>query len=153
MARRAGARVTGLGSEIEYLQSLGVDHAIDVASVLVEREAGEVDAIIDTVGARVHQASFAVLKPGGILVSSVSPPDAEEAARHGVKAEFILVNVTTPYLVRIAELFEAGVLSPRIGVVLPLSAAREAHEMLEGQRPRPAGKIVLEAGSEARPLD
>jgi hypothetical protein len=28
-------------------------------------------------------------------------------------------------------------------VVLPLAAARDAHEMLEGLRPHPKGKIVL----------
>jgi NADPH:quinone reductase-like Zn-dependent oxidoreductase len=34
----------------------------------------------------------------------------------------------------------------RIGAVLPLAAAREAHEMLDGMRARPRGKIVLRVG-------
>jgi len=35
----------------------------------------------------------------------------------------------------------------RIGLVLPLAEARTAHEMLDGIRPRPNGKIVLRIGS------
>jgi hypothetical protein len=31
--------------------------------------------------------------------------------------------------------------------VLPLAEARTAHDMLDGQRPRGKGKIVLEVGS------
>jgi quercetin dioxygenase-like cupin family protein len=30
-----------------------------------------------------------------------------------------------------------------VGAVLPLAASRQAHEMLEGRRPRPTGRIVL----------
>jgi len=35
----------------------------------------------------------------------------------------------------------------RVGTVLPLAEARAAHEMLEGARPRPSGKIVLRVGT------
>jgi NADPH:quinone reductase-like Zn-dependent oxidoreductase len=40
-------------------------------------------------------------------------------------------------------MIENGSLKAAIGTVLPLSAARKAHEMLEGQLTRPRGKIVL----------
>jgi NADPH:quinone reductase-like Zn-dependent oxidoreductase len=47
-----------------------------------------------------------------------------------------------PELRRAAELFFAGALKPVVDSVMPLSAAREAHERLEaGQQ---FGKIVLE---------
>jgi NADPH:quinone reductase-like Zn-dependent oxidoreductase len=42
-----------------------------------------------------------------------------------------------------AALIDRGELRTNVGKVLPLSAAREAHEMLDCLRPRPAGKIVL----------
>jgi len=35
----------------------------------------------------------------------------------------------------------------RVGAVLPLAEERAAHEMLEGARPRPSGKIVLRVGA------
>jgi NADPH:quinone reductase-like Zn-dependent oxidoreductase len=78
-----------------------------------------------------------------VLVSTVSKPDQEIATRHGVRALFFLVNVTTAHLARIAAMIDAGDLTVNVGVVLPLADARVAHEMLEGSRSRPRGKIVL----------
>lgn len=59
------------------------------------------------------------------------------------KAAFFLVNVTSQYLAEIANLIDGGTLRTRVGAVLPLADAREAHFMLEGVRPHPKGKIVL----------
>jgi NADPH:quinone reductase-like Zn-dependent oxidoreductase len=63
-----------------------------------------------------------------------------------VRALFFLVNVTTADLERIAAMLDAGELAVNVGAVLPLAEARVAHEMLEGSRPRPRGKIVLRVG-------
>jgi NADPH:quinone reductase-like Zn-dependent oxidoreductase len=63
-----------------------------------------------------------------------------------VRASFFLVEVTTENLSRIAAMIETGELATRLGTVLPLAEARAAHEMLEGMRPRPGGKIVLRPG-------
>ena len=105
-----------------------------------------IDAVIDLVGGEVQARSFAVLRRGGILVSAVSKPDQEIATRHGVRALFFLVNVTTAHLTQIATMIDAGDLAVNIGAILPLADARVAHEMLEGSRSRPRGKIVLSAG-------
>jgi NADPH:quinone reductase-like Zn-dependent oxidoreductase len=58
------------------------------------------------------------------------------------------VNVTSQSLAEIGDLIDGRTLRTRVGTVLPLAAAREAHFMLEGMRPHPNGKIVLtvEAG-------
>jgi NADPH:quinone reductase-like Zn-dependent oxidoreductase len=87
-----------------------------------------------------------VLKKGGALVSAVSQPDQELAKARGVRALFFLVEVTTARLEEIAAAIDANRLTPSVGTVLPLAAARSAHEMLEGTRPRPRGKIVLQVG-------
>jgi NADPH:quinone reductase-like Zn-dependent oxidoreductase len=63
-----------------------------------------------------------------------------------VRALFFLVNVTTAHLTQIAAMIDAGELAVNVGAVLPLADARVAHEMLEGSRPRPRGKIVLSVG-------
>jgi NADPH:quinone reductase-like Zn-dependent oxidoreductase len=73
----------------------------------------------------------------------VSPPDPDLAKRHGVDAAFFLVKVTTERLTEIADLIDRGKLGTRVGAVLPLANAREAHDMLEGRRRAPKGKIVL----------
>jgi NADPH:quinone reductase-like Zn-dependent oxidoreductase len=84
-------------------------------------------------------------------VSAVSEPDAESAARHGVSAKLILVEVRTEPLARIAALLDAGQLTTDVGTVLPLADARIAHEMLEHTRPRGRGKIVLAVRPDAPP--
>ena len=99
--------------------------------------------MIDLIGRENQALSFAMLRQGGTLISTVTPPDQSVAAEHGVRAAFFLVSVTTERLARIAAMIEAGALRTSVGAVLPLAAARVAHEMLEGRRPRPRGKIVL----------
>jgi NADPH:quinone reductase-like Zn-dependent oxidoreductase len=77
----------------------------------------------------------------------VSRPDQHLAQSHGVEAAFFLVNVTSQYLAEIASLIDGGKLRARVGTVLPLADAREAHFMLEGKRPHLNGKIVLAVGA------
>ncbi|WP_437611752.1 NADP-dependent oxidoreductase [Sorangium sp. So ce834] len=145
LARRARARViaTASAKDRDFVRGLGADIVVDYRSERFEEAAKDVDAVIDLVGGDTQARSFAVLKRRGILVSAVSTPDQEEAARRGVRASFFLVDVTTAHLDRIAALLDAGELSVDIGAVLPLAEVRGAHEMLDGTRPRPRGKIVL----------
>ena len=145
MARHAGLHViaTANARDVEAVRGLGAQEVIDYGAVRFEDAVSGIDAVIDLVGGEVQARSFAVLRPGGVLVSAVSMPDQEAATRHGVRALFFLVNVTAAHLARIAEMIDAGDLTVNVGAVLPLADARAAHEMLEGSRSRPRGKIVL----------
>ena len=78
-----------------------------------------------------------------MLISAVSQPDQTRAAEQGVTAHFFLVDVKSAILARLADMIVQGVLATSVGAILPLASAREAHEMLEGTRPRPRGRIVL----------
>ena len=51
--------------------------------------------------------------------------------------------MTTERLRTIAELIDRGELKTRVGAVLPLTDARDAHMMLEGRLLAPKGKIIL----------
>jgi NADPH:quinone reductase-like Zn-dependent oxidoreductase len=133
-------------SDVEAAHGLGAQEVIDHRAVRFEDVVSGVDAVIDLVGGEVQARSFAVLRRGGILVSAVSKPDQEVATRHGVRALFFLVDVTTAHLTQIAAMIDAGDLTVNVGAVLPLADARVAHEMLEGSRSRPRGKIVLSVG-------
>ena len=153
LAKRAGARILGTASthDLDAVRRLGADEAIDRATPLHGRVRG-VDVVIDTVGGEAQKHALALLGEGGTLVSAVavSKPDAAAAERRGVRASFLLVRVMTAELERIGRLVDGGELTVRVGTVLPLGAAREAHEILEKKRPRPRGKIVLQVGSPAR---
>lgn len=146
LARAAGLRVvvTARHRDHAFVRSLGADILIDPDAEAFEARAGRVDAVLDLVGGHVQERSFAVVKPGGFLISAVAPPDQARAAASGITALFFLVEVTTARLDEIARRLEAGNLRTQLGAVLPLASARIAHEMLEGTRPRPRGKIVLQ---------
>ncbi len=148
LARNAGLNViaTSAANDIEYVKGLGANLVLDYHGSRFEDAAHEVDIVIDTVGGTTRERSFRVLKPGGVLVSVVSPVSEETARRYGVKAVFFYVEVTTSRLQRITELFDSGKLVPSVGTVLPLSGARAAHDMLAGA-PHDRGKIVLNIAS------
>ena len=147
LAHWAGARVIAVAgtANADYLRGLGATEIIDYRTQRFEERSSDVDVVIDTVGGEMQTRSFAVLRRDGMLVSSVSPPSQELAAKYGVRTAFFIVSVPTAQLERIAQLFDAGALKTDVGVVLPLADARKAHEMLGGRVPHPRGKIVLDA--------
>ena len=144
-ARQAGIRVvaTCAQQDLPFVRGLGAEEVFTREGAPFETLVNDVDAVIDLVGGDVQTRSFAVLKPGGALISAVSQPDRAFAAARGVKAIFFMVNVTTERLQTIAGIMETGSLVTAVGTVLPLSEVRTAHEMLDGIRPKPRGKIVL----------
>jgi NADPH:quinone reductase-like Zn-dependent oxidoreductase len=144
LARRVAREVVATASsdDVEYVRTLGADHVIDVRKSRFEEALTDVDVVLDTIGGDTQDRSFAVLKPGGVLVSAVSEPDQQKAARQGVRALFFLVEVSSRRLEEIAALIAAGELHTHVGDVLPLAEARIAHEMLAG-KPHKRGKIVL----------
>ena len=148
LAKLAGAHVTGtdVTRNFDYIRSLGADAVVDNSTTRFEDLVGQVDAVIDTVGGDLQTRSLQVLAPGGTLVSSVSQPDQTEAARLGVRASFMLVDVNREALTRIGALLEAQKLKGRLGPTLPLAEARRAHEMLDGLVQRQPGKILLAVG-------
>ncbi|MFL5285038.1 MAG: NADP-dependent oxidoreductase [Rhodopila sp.] len=145
LASRAGLRTiaTAAADDVPFVRNLGADTTIDYRTQRFEEEVRDADAVIDLVGGETQERSFQVLRRGGKLVSAVSDPDQHLAQSHGVEAAFFLVNVTSQYLAEITGLIDGGKLRTRVGAVLPLAQACEAHYMLERLRPQPKGKIVL----------
>jgi NADPH:quinone reductase-like Zn-dependent oxidoreductase len=149
LASRAGVRTiaTAGTDDIPCVRDIGANTVIDYRNQRFEEEVKDADAVIDLVGGETQERSFRVLRRGGKLISAVSHPDQDLAQSHGVEAAFFLVDVTSEYLAKIANLVDGGELRTRVGAVLPLADAREAHDMLGGLRRRPKGKIVLSVGT------
>lgn len=147
LARLAGARVwgTAFAEDAEEVLRLGARQVIEVGTVAAKPLERSFDAVIDTVGGTTQAALFPLLRAGGVLVSSVSQPDAAMAKNYGVFPIFFLVKVDTRTLTTISALLESGQLTARVATVLPLAQARRAHEILEGMLPSHGGKIVLAA--------
>src|SRR5690349_8618930 len=144
LAREAGLHVgaTAGTADRDYVRGLGAQRVADYQRERFEESLAGVDLVLDTVGGDTQQRSLRVLKPGGILVSVVSPVPELMQKRYGIRAAYFYVNVTTARLKTITELFESGRLVTDVGTVLSLEDARIAHEMLDGA-PHKRGKIVL----------
>lgn len=141
LAHFAGAHATSIARATHhlYLQQLGADN------LLTPEQTPEVqfDVVIDLVGGEPLRRSFEWIREGGILVSACENPDQELAKKYKVHASFMLVKVVTEELNHVGKLVLAGKLRARVGEVLPLTEARQAHEMMEGKRNHKPGKILL----------
>ena len=142
LAKHAGLTVfaTAGSNDLDVVRKLGADNVIDYKTAKFETTVPQVDAVLDMIGGDTQRRSFAVLKPGGILVSVVSPP---ENPPQGLRSVFFLVDVTTERLNVLSRLFDARNLSSNVGTVLPLADVRRAHDMLAGA-PHKRGKILLQ---------
>jgi NADPH:quinone reductase-like Zn-dependent oxidoreductase len=145
LARRACVRViaTAGTDDIDFVKRLGASEVIDYQKNRFEDSITDVDVVLDTVGGDVQERSLTVVRPGGILVSIVSPPDVQKTRQRGIRGIFFLAEVTTERLSKIADWVGSGELMTSVGMVLPLEQVMKAHEMLRGSREHPRGKIVL----------
>ena len=144
LARQAGLHViaTAGSADLDYVRGLGAERVVDYRTQRFEKSLTGVDVVLDTVGGDTQQRSLQVLRPGGILVSVVSPVPEAAQKRYGVRAAYFYVEVTTARLNKLTELFDSSKLVTHVGNVLPLEQVRIAHEMLGGAPHKP-GKIVL----------
>jgi NADPH:quinone reductase-like Zn-dependent oxidoreductase len=145
LASARGIRVfaSGASDDSERLKRIGAHEIVNMGLDSPDFVNLTVDAVIDTVGGPLQQRSVAALRPGGVLVSAVSVLDETTRRSADVRSIFFYVDVNTKALDEIARLIDANSLVPRVGVVLPLSEARVAHEILGGTRKASPGKIVL----------
>src|SRR5579862_4027110 len=131
LAKQAELQVfaTAGPADVDYVRSLGAETVVNYKTTKFEDALRPVDAVLDTVGGETQHRSFRVLKPGGILVSVISPPPQPA----GFRAVFFLVDVTAARLETLARLLDSRKLTAEVGSVLPLEEARMAHEMLAGR--------------------
>jgi NADPH:quinone reductase len=143
LAKWKGARVIGTasGQNAAFLRGLGVDEVIDYTRHRFEDVVRDVDVVMNTQNQATLERSFAVLRPGGFLVSITYTPDASLAQAHQGQAARILVHVSGAQMAEIAKLLATGKLRIEIARTFPLAEATAAHQLLEAGHTR--GKIVL----------
>lgn len=141
MARMHGAHVAATisAANAEFVTRLGAEQAIDYHRQRFEECVHNVDVVFDTVGGETLERSWAVLGPGGRLVTVVS--SAESSADPRVKQAFFIVEPNQKELYAIADLLDSGRIQTVVDTVLPLSQAREAYT---ARTPGPhRGKVVV----------
>jgi len=143
LAKNKGAHVIGTGSgrNEEFVRKLGAHEFVDYKKAKFEDKISAVDLVFDTVGGDTQERAFEVLKRGGVLVSTVSPPSAEKAKEFGVTVAMAAVRPNPDQLAEINRLLESGKLKLRIATVLPLTDVKKAHQM--SATGHADGKIIL----------
>jgi len=142
LARWAGAEVIGTGRSRarQLVMELGADRFVALDEDRLEDAAGQADVVFDLVGGDVLARSPALLKPGGALVSVVSPQ--LPAGRDDIKKVFFIQEASRAQLTELARLVDQGHLRPQVGGVYPLAQAVEAYSAkAAGGIP---GRIVLQ---------
>ncbi len=149
LAHRKGAHVitTSSAANLDFLRSLGADQTIDYTKTQFEDVLRGVDVVLDAVGGDTVERSWSVLRPGGVMVSVVTPISDSEARQHGVRGLFFIVEPDNGQLEEMAKLIDAGSLKSIVANVFPLARAREAFELAAQAHTR--GKIVLQVRDDA----
>jgi NADPH:quinone reductase-like Zn-dependent oxidoreductase len=147
-AKWKGAYVIGTASSqnLSFLKELGADEAIDYHERDFEKQFTDIDVVFDTIGGDTQKRSLQMLKPGGILVTTVKVEDEAAFKQKGVRITGMFTTSKKEDLEAIAQLVDEGRVKPIVSKVLPLEAAEEAHRISEDGHVR--GKIVLRVREE-----
>jgi NADPH:quinone reductase-like Zn-dependent oxidoreductase len=173
LAKSAGAEVHGTASPSKHarLAELGLDRAIDYRRDGWWKGLGPYDLVLDAIGGRSFQRSYALLRPGGRLVaygaSSVQEGEQRslrtalpQAARMlrgfnlikqmGESKSVIGLNMLRlwddrgtlePWIAPLAGALADGVVAPVVHAAVPFADAPEAHRILAARQN--VGKVVL----------
>jgi NADPH:quinone reductase-like Zn-dependent oxidoreductase len=146
LAHRAGAHVAATAvndADVRFLKELDVEAAINAHAEPFEQRVPHADAVIDLVGGETQRRSLAVLKPDGVLVSTVGidPAIAAEVARLRLRTVAFVMTRSGADLSHLADIAGQGGLRVRIADVLPIDQAREAQQLSEQGGAR--GKVML----------
>jgi NADPH:quinone reductase-like Zn-dependent oxidoreductase len=132
---------TTSAENLKAVRSLGADLAADYRQSPFEAVVKDVDAVIDTVGGEVLERSWAVIRPGGILVTVAGRVSAEAGKAQGIRAASVMRPAFGDHK-QISELLASKTIVPTIRAVFPLAEAGAAQALSETRHGR--GRIVLQ---------
>ena len=167
LAKHMGATVatTCSAKNADLVRSLGADVVVDYKSQRFDEVLSGYDVVLDGLGGDTLDRSFAVLAPGGCVVSISGTPDPKFARdwqlntllrvgiwamsrkvmrlarRHQVRYEFLFMDPSGAQLREIGALVDSGVIKPVVDREFALDDAREALAYSESGHAR--GKVVL----------
>jgi NADPH:quinone reductase-like Zn-dependent oxidoreductase len=143
-AKSRGAFVfaTVSARDLDFIQELGVDQAIDYTAERFEDIAKDIDLVYDLIGGETQQRSLALVKRGGRIVSTLTEPPQDRCAELGITGLRYMAQPNGQQLGEIAKLIEGDEVRVEVAATYPLDQARTAQERLEAGGIR--GKVVLE---------
>jgi len=167
IAKYLGAEVftTARASDEARLRDWGADHVLDYTTTDFSTVLADLDVVLDSRGGDTLTKSLSVLRPGGIAISVVGPPDPAfahqigkpwlkpilwfasrkvraAAKRRNVRYAFLFMQASGEQLALLARLYDAGNLRPVIDRVFPFDQTLEAIAYVEQGNAK--GKVVLQ---------
>lgn len=130
--------------DVEFVRSLGADPVVDYTRERFEDQVHDVDLVLDLVSGETQERSWAILKDGGTMISSLTQPSEAKAREHHARAERFMAHPDRDELMEIGRLIDEGRVRPHISAVFELKDAREAQVQLEQRQAQ--GKVVLQMG-------
>lgn len=166
VAKHLGAHVatTASARDADKVRALGADEVIDYATQDFADVLSGYDVVLDSLGAASLEKSLTVLKPGGLAISVVGPPDPAFAAQLGkpllkpvmavlsrkvrrrarelgVRYSFFFMRASGPQLAALAMLYETGTLRPVLDRTFPFAETLDAVAHVEQGKAK--GKVVV----------
>ncbi|MBC8141450.1 MAG: NADP-dependent oxidoreductase [Armatimonadetes bacterium] len=143
LAKAKGAFVTATasGKNESFVRELGADEFVDYTARAFETVVKNMDVVFDTVGDDTLDRAYQTLKPGGYLVTAAGMPNEEKASESKVQVARVSCKANADQLAEVSGLIGEGKLRTYLETVLPLSEAKQAHQLSKTGRTR--GKIVL----------
>jgi NADPH:quinone reductase-like Zn-dependent oxidoreductase len=143
IAKTKGAWVaaTCSGSDVDFVKELGADQVIDYQNQNFVEEVGDIDLVFDLVAGETQDRSFAVLKAGGALISTLQAPDKSKAKAKKLRVADYMAKPNAAQLAEIGRLLLEGKIKPYVFRTFKLEEAGKAEQVLAEQHVR--GKIVL----------
>jgi len=142
-AKVRGATVVATGAEQDQalLKELGADEVIDYEHQRFEHQVSDIDLVLDLIAGETQDRSWAVLRRGGAIVSTLQQPSEEQAKAYDARAKVFMAEPRHEQLVEIAKLIDDGKVRVLVNHTHPLNEVRRVHEELEHEHT--TGKLVL----------
>jgi NADPH:quinone reductase-like Zn-dependent oxidoreductase len=142
LAHLRGAYVIATASarNAEFVKQLGADEVIDYETSRFEDQVENVGIVFDAIGGETLDRSWAVLKPGGRIVTIAA--DSEVTGDQRVREAFFIVEPNQEQLLEVAKLLHAGSLKAFVSAVVPLEEASIAYSRAVPDK-RGYGKVVV----------
>ena len=166
LAKHLGAYVATTAHTIDQdkVRGLGADEVIDFTRQDFAQVLGGYDVVLDSLGGPNLEKSMTVLKPGGLAISVVGPPDPafakqlgqpllapamrllsrkvrKQAKRLAVRYSFLFMHADGAQLKTLAALYDDGTLRPVLDRTFTFDQALEAMAYVEQGKAN--GKIVI----------
>jgi NADPH:quinone reductase-like Zn-dependent oxidoreductase len=155
---------TANGRDAEKVRSLGADEIIDYNKADFSTLLSGFDVVLDSLGGDNLLKSLTVLKPGGLAISVVGPPDTTfavqvgrpflqpvmallsrkvraQARKLGVRYSFFFMRANGAQLKTLSALYDAGTLRPILDRTFQFEETLDAIAYVEQGRAK--GKIVI----------